>query len=583
MTSQHLRYVLWTLLAAALFLNYQAWLHDYGTGPAPSAQERAGGHGPAGKEGASEGFAAPHLGPASAAPASPAAASGESAATSQAAPGEGTPSVGNAPAGAAAPERGPTVRVSTDVLELAISLRGGALVGAKLPHYPLVKGEAAPVELENDASAATLYELRSGLAGPDDAPRPTDSALFTSERASYTLAPGSDELRVPLTWSGPDGVTVTKTFVLRRGEYAIGLEQSVHNASGKGWPAAPYAEIVRNDVPTKRSYFNVSSYAFHGPALWNGIKYQKFTLTDEAERKFTGTVTGGWIAAPQHHFVSAVVPPERDPYQFTLQSQGDEFDLRALGPTQVVAPGATQSFDFKLFVGPKLQSQLEATAPNLDRVADYGRLTMLSKPLFLLLEKVHGLFHNWGVAIILVTFLLKLVFYPLSEASGRSMAKMKALGPRIKQLQETYKDDREKAGRAMMELYRREKVNPVSGCLPMIIQIPVFLAFYYVLIESVEMRQAPFFGWIHDLSSRDPYFILPAIMAGAMFVQYKLNPTPPDPVQAKVFMVMPFAMSLMFAFFPAGLVLYWVTNTILSIAQQWNINRRIEAAAAKKT
>jgi YidC/Oxa1 family membrane protein insertase len=199
-----------------------------------------------------------------------------------------------------------------------------------------------------------------------------------------------------------------------------------------------------------------------------------------------------------------------------------------------------------------------------------------------LLAKVHALTGNWGIAIILVTFLLKLLFYPLSEASGRSMAKMKTLQPRIKNLQETYKDDREKLGRAMMELYQREKINPVAGCLPIIIQIPVFIAFYWVLLESVEMRQAPFAFWIHDLSSRDPWFILPAIMAVAMFVQYKLNPAPPDPVQAKVFMIMPLAMSVMFAFFPAGLVLYWVTNTVLSIAQQWNINRRIEAAAAKR-
>jgi YidC/Oxa1 family membrane protein insertase len=215
-------------------------------------------------------------------------------------------------------------------------------------------------------------------------------------------------------------------------------------------------------------------------------------------------------------------------------------------------------------------------------VADYGRLWFLARPLYLLLAKVHALTGNWGIAIIVVTFLLKLLFYPLSEASGRSMAKMKTLQPRIKNLQETYAEDREKLGRAMMELYQREKVNPVAGCLPIIIQIPVFLAFYWALLESVEMRQAPFAFWIHDLSSRDPLFILPAIMAVAMFVQYKLNPAPPDPVQAKVFMVMPLAMSVMFAFFPAGLVLYWVTNTVLSIAQQWNINRRIEAAVAAK-
>ncbi|HXO16416.1 MAG TPA: membrane protein insertase YidC, partial [Steroidobacteraceae bacterium] len=350
------------------------------------------------------------------------------------------------------------------------------------------------------------------------------------------------------------------------------------------WTARPYAQILRNDPPTKRSMFDVESYAFHGPAIYDGTKYRKLDITDTQDSHLSLEVRDGWLAALQHHFVSAVVPPRGAPYRFTLGVSGNQYLLSATGPEQTVAPGDTAQFSESFYVGPKLQGQLEATARELGRVADYGRLWFLSMPLFWVLDKVHGLTGNWGVSIILVTFLLKLVFYPLSEASGRSMAKMKALQPRIKNLQETYKDDREKLGRAMMELYQREKINPVAGCLPIVIQIPVFLAFYWVLLESVEMRQAPFAFWIHDLSSRDPLFILPAIMAAAMFVQYKLNPAPPDPVQAKVFMIMPIAMSATFAFFPAGLVLYWVTNTVLSIAQQWNINRRIEAAmAAKRT
>ncbi len=247
-----------------------------------------------------------------------------------------------------------------------------------------------------------------------------------------------------------------------------------------------------------------------------------------------------------------------------------------------VAAGQKGTITDRLFIGPKLQEQLDATGTELDRVADYGMLTLLAKPLFIVLNWVHNLFGNWGGAIITVTFLLKLAFYPLSETSGRSMAKMKLLGPRMKEMQETYKDDREKLGRAMMDLYKREKVNPVAGCVPMLIQMPVFFAFYWVLLESVEMRQAPFVGWLTDLSSKDPFYILPAIMAAAMFTQYKLQGTPSaDPVQQKVFMIMPFAMSVMFAFFPSGLVLYWVTNTVLSIAQQWNINRRIEAEKKK--
>jgi YidC/Oxa1 family membrane protein insertase len=264
-----------------------------------------------------------------------------------------------------------------------------------------------------------------------------------------------------------------------------------------------------------------------------------------------------------------------------MKVDGRQYLLSAAGPLQPVGPGATALLKDTLFVGPKLQAQLEQTGPQLDLVADYGILTLLARPLFWLLEQAHALIGNWGWAIILVTALLKLVFYPLSEASGKSMAKMRVLAPRIKNLQDTYKDDREKLGKAMMEMYQREKINPLAGCLPILIQMPVFFAFYWVLLESVEMRQAPFLGWIQDLSAKDPFYVLPVIMAGAMFVQYKLNPAPPDPIQAKVFMILPLVMSVTFAFFPAGLVLYWVTNTILSIAQQWNINRRIEEAAKK--
>jgi len=404
---------------------------------------------------------------------------------------------------------------------------------------------------------------------------------MTSERTDYELG-SANELRVPLEWTNGQGVKVTKTYVFHRGEYRIDVNYDVENHSQDAWSAAPYAQIIRNDPRTKRSMFNVETYAYHGPSMYDGKKYRKLDTADRDDSHLAVDVTNGWLAALQHHFVSAIVPSKDEKYRFTLASSGDEYRLEAQGPRHTVAPGASARFGLDLYVGPKLQRQLKETGPELARVTDYNYLYVLAQPLFILLSTVDSIFHNWGVAIILVTFLLKLAFYPLSEASGRSMAKMKQLQPRIKDLQETYKDDAEKRGRAMMELYQREKINPIAGCLPMIIQIPVFLAFYWVLLESVEMRQAPFAFWIHDLSSRDPYFVLPAIMAAAMFTQYKLNPAPPDPVQAKVFMFMPLVMSFTFAFFPAGLVLYWVTNTILSIAQQWNINRRIAAEAARK-
>jgi YidC/Oxa1 family membrane protein insertase len=568
----NLRFVLWAALAMLLWVNYETWMHDYAPPPvsgagAPAAAVTSRGTAPVSELGSRIPEAPKTALPATA----PASGAGERAAAAAA---TGAAARGVAPAEAAA--SAPLLHVRTDVLDVDISTRGGTLARVDLLAYPQVKGEATPVRLENEDDPKSLYELQSGLTGPAGADYPTHLASYTSTQASYALD-GARELRVPLTWSA-QGVTVTKTFVFRRGDYRIGVDYQVHNGGAAAWVARPYAQILRNDPPTKRSYFNVTSYAFHGPALYDGTKYRKLDTADAQDSHLSLDVRDGWVAALQHHFVSAIVPPRGAPWHFSLGVSGEQYLLSATGPEQAVAPGATAQFDATLFAGPKLQGQLEATAPELGRVADYGRLWFLAKPLFWLLDKVHALSGNWGVAIVLVTFLLKLVFYPLSEASGRSMAKMKTLQPRIKNLQETYKDDREKLGRAMMELYQREKINPVAGCLPIVIQIPVFLAFYWVLLESVEMRQAPFAFWIHDLSSRDPWFILPGIMAVAMFVQYKLNPAPPDPVQAKVFMIMPLVMSATFAFFPAGLVLYWVTNTVLSIAQQWNINRRIGAA-----
>jgi YidC/Oxa1 family membrane protein insertase len=567
----NLRVYLWAALALLLFYDYQTWMHDYGPPPGAAGTAASGTTSPtAPAPNDLDKFIpeAPKTTPApSAAGAAAEPAAGASAANATTAQASAAPAV---------------VRVRTDVLDVDISTLGGTLERVDLLAYPLVKGEPTPVRLENRDDAQSLYVLRSGL-GPSEGEYPTHLALFSSAKSEYALD-GGTELRVPLTWS-EGGVTVTKTYVFRRGQYHIDVEYEVHNGGSTPWQARPYTQIQRNDPPTKRSYFNVTSYAFHGPAIWDGSKYRKLDPTSAEDSHLKLEVKDGWLAALQHHFVSAIVPPPGVPWEFGLKVSGNEYLLSATGPEQTVEPGGTAQFRAPtLFVGPKLQDQLKAASPELGRVADYGRLWFLAQPLFVALSYVHKLTGNWGVAIIVVTFLLKLVFYPLSEASGRSMGKMKTLQPRIKNLQDTYKDDREKLGRAMMELYKREKINPVAGCLPIVIQIPVFLAFYWVLLESVEMRQAPFAFWIHDLSARDPLFILPAIMAVAMFVQYKLNPTAPDPVQARVFMIMPLVMSATFAFFPAGLVLYWVTNTILSIAQQWNINRRISAlAAAKKT
>jgi YidC/Oxa1 family membrane protein insertase len=561
---------LWLGLVMALWINYETYQRDFAPKPLPpptaaEIAKAAAPTAPGALPGAATTLAASvpqTVAPAPAAAAAPAPMPlGGAAPAVAAAPVAAAPAVAAAATTPAASATPGTVRVTTDVLDLEISLQGGALVRADLLKYP------------------GLSDAGAGGA------RPTHLALFTAPQAAYSLTAGSsgDELRVPLTWSDPaTGVTVTKTFVLRRGQYRIDLQYDVENRGTAPWVAASYAQILRDDPAVERSMFSVESYAFQGPAYYDGTKYQKLDRTEAEDRALARDITGGWIAGMQHHFTTAVVPEAGKSYRYSLQTQGDQYLLSTAGPAVTVAPQGGATFKETLFVGPKLQTQLETTGPRLDLVADYGILTLLAKPLFWLLEKAHSIVGNWGWAIVIVTFLIKLVFYPLSEASGKSMAKMRVLGPRIKNLQETFKDDREKLGRAMMDLYKREKINPVAGCLPILIQMPVFFAFYWVLLESVEMRQAPFMGWIQDLSAKDPFYVLPLIMAGAMFVQTKLNPTPPDPIQAKVFMILPIVMSVTFAFFPAGLVLYWVANTLISIAQQWNINRRIEAEAKKE-
>ena len=559
------RIFLWIAVALLAWVNYDTWNHEYG----PRAEAITNPTHPASgtTPGADLSAQIPQADKATPSGGSTSAAASPGTAADHEAP----------PAGSTEPAS-QVIHVHTDVLDMDISTRGGTIQKVDLPKYPKVKGEAAPVRLENNDEPASEYLLQSGLTGEQ---APNHLAQYTSAQTDYQMGSAA-ELQIPLEWTSEQGVRVTKTFTLHRGDYRIDIRYQVENKSGAPWTAAAYAQILRNDPRTKRSMFNVESYAFHGPAVYDGAKYRKLDTADKDDSHLNAEVRSGWIAALQHHFVSAIVPPKDEPYRFTLTASGDQYLLAARGPERTLAPGASAQFDQVLFIGPKLQSQLKDTGPELARVTDYNHLYLLAQPLFTLLNWVHGATGNWGVAIIFVTFLLKLLFYPLSEASGRSMAKMKQLQPRIKNLQEMYKDDTEKRGKAMMELYQREKINPVAGCLPIIIQIPVFLAFYWVLLESVEMRQAPFAFWIHDLSSRDPAFVLPAIMAVAMFAQYKLNPAPPDPVQAKVFMFMPLVMSCMFAFFPAGLVLYWVTNTVLSIAQQWNINRRIAASTAAR-
>ena len=481
----------------------------------------------------------------------------------------------------AAVQTAPVITVSTDAFDIEISTVGGTLQGANLRNYPVAKDRPDELVRLLDTAGDTFGLIESGVRAVAGAPEATHLASFSAARPHYDLG-DADELVVPLTWTDSSGVTIEKRYRFTRGSYRIDLQQVVINESESEWRGAEYIRIKRRSAPVERSMFDVDSYSFIGPIVYDGEgsdKLKRDDLIDDGPYEFNAQ--RGWIGSIQHHFVRAVVPPPGTEYRYSIVVTDDVATSSAIRRGVVsVAPGGRETLATTLFVGPKLQSQLEDIDKTLKLTVDYGWLTIISQPLFWLLSFIYeNVMSNWGVAIIIVTFLIKLAFYKLTESSGRSMAKMRNLQPRMKALQDRYKDDRQALSQAMMELYKREKVNPAAGCLPILIQMPFFLAFYWVLLESVEMRQAPFALWITDLSSRDPFFILPLIMGAAMLMQQRLNPAPTDPVQAKVMQIMPIMFTVFFAFFPSGLVLYWVTNTVLSIAQQWKINRVVEAEA----
>ena len=474
----------------------------------------------------------------------------------------------------------PTISVTTDVLNIEISTVGGTLQSAALSKYPVAKDRPDELVRLLDTSGRTFGLIESGVRAAGGAAEATHLATFAAGLSAHSLG-DNDELVVPLTWRDASGLTVEKRYTFTRGSYAVLLEQTVTNGTDAEWRGAEYIRIKRRSVEVERSMFNVDSYSFDGPIFYNGEKSEKLKrddLIDDGRYEFNAQQ--GWFASIEHHFLRAVVPTPGVDYKYDAIINADVATSSAIRRGLVsIAPGASDTFTTTIFIGPKLQDQLESIDESLKLTVDYGWLTIISQPLFWLLDFVHGFVGNWGLAIILVTFLIKLAFYKLTESSGRSMAKMRNLQPRMKALQDRYKDDKQALSQAMMDLYKREKVNPAAGCLPILIQMPFFLAFYWVLLESVEMRQAPFALWITDLSTRDPYFILPLIMGVAMFTQQKLNPAPADPVQAKVMQIMPIMFTVFFAFFPSGLVLYWVTNTLLSILQQWKVNKVVEAEA----
>ena len=553
------RLLIWAFFGLTLWMTYQTWMQDYGPGAADMALEPA--------EQTRE------LMPAESATDEDLPTLGETTAA---------PSLSDdvIPMPETRSEAAPVVRVRTDVLELEISTQGGTLQKAVLQKYPVAKDSPDTLVELLSVDPSTVGLIESGVRAADAGPEATHLTAFSSLRQSYELGT-ADELVVPLRWSDDSGVAIEKRYRFRRGSYEIGLEQEVLNGSDALWRGAEYVRIKRHFQEQERSMFDVDSYSFAGPIIYDGEKSDKLDRDDLIEDgKVEFSSERGWFGSIQHHFLSAVVPKPGVEHKYEVAVVGENSISSAIGRSiETVAPGSSKTFETTLFVGPKLQSQLEKIDKSLKLTVDYGWLTIISQPLFWLLSKVYAFVGNWGVSIILVTFLIKLAFYKLTESSGRSMAKMRNLQPRMKALQDRYKDDRQALSQAMMDLYKREKVNPAAGCLPILIQMPFFLAFYWVLLESVEMRQAPFALWITDLSTRDPYFILPLIMGAAMFMQQKLNPAPADPVQAKVMQIMPVMFTGFFAFFPSGLVLYWVTNTLLSIAQQWKINKVVEAEA----
>ena len=549
------RLLVWAAFGLMLWLTFQAWQKDYGPQPIdtpPAAADPA----------AAESLGSAELLPELAAP--------DAAA-------DDLPGLEpDSPAAAAAVtdgDAGALIVVETDVVRYEISIRGGSIVAATMLNYPVAKDRPDELVRLLNPTLDDLGLLRTGLRS--SGPAPDHEALFKAEGERFDLG-SDDELRVPLVWTSADGVEVTKTFIFRRGQYAVDVEQQVVNGSSEPWSADQYSQVLRRSYKQERSMFDVGSYSFDGALLFDGSKADKLDRKDLIEEAATFTGPGAYFAAIQQHFLIAVIPPREATHVYRVAIKDSRLTASTVGARQTIEPGSQYTFKRTFFIGPKLQGQLEAIEPKLKLTVDYGFLTILSQPMFWLLSKIHDFVGNWGWSIIIVTFLIKLAFYKLTETSGRSMAKMRALQPRMKALQDRYKDDRQALSQHMMELYKREKINPAAGCLPILIQMPFFLAFYWVLVESVEMRQAPFALWITDLSSRDPYFILPLIMGAAMLMQQRLNPAPTDPVQARVMQIMPIVFTGFFAFFPAGLVLYWVTNTVLSIAQQWKINKVVE-------
>jgi YidC/Oxa1 family membrane protein insertase len=476
---------------------------------------------------------------------------------------------------------GRVIQVHTDVLQLAINLDGGDIIELGLPQYParLSTPDIPFVLLEQNDTRT--YIAQSGLIGTHGIDR-DGRATFTAPAGRFELQEGSDSLVVDLVYSGEDsGIKITKRFILHRGDYAIDVTYLVDNESGERWQANLFGQIKRDSSPAPSADSSgMGMQPFLGAAITQpDERFTKFSFDDMAEEPFKAQLPGGWIAMIQHYFLSAWIPNPDQTHTYSTRVTRSGYNIAGFtSPALVLDPGQSGEVSARFYAGPKDQYRLEQLSPYLELSVDYGWLWWIAQPLFWLLTKIHALVANWGVAIILLTVLIKAAFFKLSATSYKSMANMRRVQPKMQDIREQYADDKQKQSQAMMELYRKEKINPMGGCLPILVQMPVFIALYWVLMESVELRQAPFMLWIKDLSVMDPYFVLPLMMGASMWFMQKLNPPPPDPMQAKIMQWLPIVFTFFFLWFPAGLVLYWVVNNLLSMAQQYIITKQIESA-----